>query len=209
MVVFVHGVPRKSDYRRFNVRSVPGEPDDYASMREVLTRRFERWQDGNKGGLSSNDPGAKARKQIAWALLPDLLLVDGGKGQLNVAVKVLDSFDLLGQVPVAGLAKREEELFVPGRKDPILLPRDSQGLYLVQRVRDEAHRFAITSHRARRRKVGLASQLERVPGVGPARRKTLLKHFGSIEGVRAATVEEIAALPGLPFDVAEAVKANL
>ncbi len=209
MVVFVHGVPRKSDYRRFNVRSVPGEPDDYASMREVLTRRFERWQDGNKGGLSSNDPGAKARKQIAWALLPDLLLVDGGKGQLNVAVKVLDSFDLLGQVPVAGLAKREEELFVPGRKDPILLPRNSQGLYLVQRVRDEAHRFAITSHRARRRKVGLASQLERVPGVGPARRKTLLKHFGSIEGVRAATVEEIAALPGLPFDVAEAVKANL
>jgi excinuclease ABC subunit C len=209
MVVFVQGVPRKSDYRRFNVRTAKGEPDDYASMREVLTRRFTRWQDASKGELTPGDPGAKARKQAAWALLPDLLLVDGGKGQLNVAVEVLERFDLLGQVPVAALAKREEELFVPGRKDPTLLPSRSQGLYLVQRVRDEAHRFAITSHRSQRRKVGLASQLERVPGVGPTRRKMLLKHFGSIEAIRAATVEEIAALPGIPYDVAEAVKAQL
>ncbi len=209
MIVFVHGVPRKSDYRRFNVRSVDGEPDDYASMHEVLTRRFKRWQDASKGEFTPGDPGAKGRKQTAWALLPDLLLVDGGKGQLNVAVKVLKSFDLFGQVPVAGLAKQEEELFIPGRKDPILLPRQSQGLYLVQRVRDEAHRFAITSHRSQRRKIGIASQLDRVPGVGPARRKTLLKHFGSIEAIRAATTEEIAALPGIPVDVAEAVKAHL
>jgi excinuclease ABC subunit C len=209
MVVFVHGVPRKSDYRRFNVRSVDGVPDDYASMQEVLQRRFTRWQEASRGELTNADPGAKARKQAAWALLPDLLLVDGGKGQLNVAVEVLESFDLFGQIPVAGLAKREEELFLPGRKDPVLLPSRSQGLYLVQRVRDEAHRFAITSHRSRRRKMGLASQLERVPGVGPARRTTLLKHFGSIEGIRAATVEEIAALPGIPRDVAEAVKAHL
>jgi excinuclease ABC subunit C len=209
MVVFVHGVPRKSDYRRFNVQTVAGEPDDYASMREVLTRRFQRWQDASKGELAPGDPGAKARKQVAWALLPDLLLVDGGKGQLNVAVEVLERFDLSGQVPVAALAKREEELFVPGSKDPVLLPPRSQGLYLVQRVRDEAHRFAVTSHRSRRRKVGLASKLERVPGVGPARRKALLKHFGSVEAIRGATVEEIAALPGIPQDVAEALKAQL
>jgi excinuclease ABC subunit C len=209
MVVFVHGVPRKSDYRRFNVRSVEGQPDDYASMREVLTRRFRRWEEASKGKLAVDDPGAKARKEVAWALLPDLLLVDGGKGQLGVAVEVLQAFDLLGQVPVAGLAKQHEELFVPGCTDPILLPRRSQGLFLIQRVRDEAHRFAITSHRTQRRKVGIASQLDRVPGVGPARRKTLLKHFGSIDAIRAATVEEIAALPGIPIAVAEAVKAHL
>jgi excinuclease ABC subunit C len=209
MVVFVHGVPRKSDYRRFNIRTVEGEPDDYASMREVLTRRFSRWQEASKGKFTVDDPGAKARKQAAWALLPDLLLVDGGKGQLNVAVEVLQQFDLLGQIPVAGLAKQNEELFVPGRKQPILLPRRSQGLFLVQRVRDEAHRFAITSHRSRRRRKGIASQLDRVPGVGPARRKILLKRFGSVEAIRAATAEEIAAVPGIPWNVACAVKAHL
>jgi excinuclease ABC subunit C len=209
MVVFLHGVPRKSDYRRFNVRSVQGEPDDYASMREVLTRRFRRWQEASKGELVPADPGSRARKEVAWTLLPDLLLVDGGKGQLNVAVEVLKAFDLFGQVPAAGLAKQNEELFVPGRKTPILLPERSQGLYLVQRVRDEAHRFAITSHRSRRRKMGIASQLDQIPGVGPARRKTLLKHFGSVEAIRAATAEEIAALPGIPWNVAEAVKAHL
>jgi excinuclease ABC subunit C len=209
MVVFVHGVPRKGDYRRFNVRSVSDAPDDYASMREVLTRRFKRWQKASKGELTDDDPGAKSRKPVAWALLPDLLLVDGGKGQLNVAVQVLKEFDLFGQVPVAGLAKQHEELFLPGRKKSVYLPRRSQGLYLVQRVRDEAHRFAITSHRSRRRKIGIASQLDRVPGIGPSRRKILLKHFGSIESIRAATVEEIAALPGIPHHVAQAVKAHL
>jgi excinuclease ABC subunit C len=208
MVVFVHGVALKSDYRRFNVQSVQGQPDDYASMKEVLTRRLQRWQAASKGELAPDDPGAKARKQVAWALLPDLLLVDGGKGQLGVAIEVLKAFDLFGQVPVAGLAKQNEELFVPGRSDPILLPRSSQALFLVQRVRDEAHRFAITSHRTQRRKIGIASQLDQVPGVGPARRKALLKHFGSLEAIRAATVEEIAALPGIPFEVARAVKAH-
>ena len=207
MVVFVHGVPYKRDYRRFNVRAVDDAPDDYASMREVLMRRFKRWQKASKGELDSDDPGAKARKQVAWALLPDLLLVDGGKGQLGVAVEVLKEYDLLGQVPVAGLAKQHEELFLPGRKKSVYLPRRAPALYLVQRVRDEAHRFAITSHRARRRKIGIASQLDRVRGVGPARRKILLKHFGSIEAIRTAAVEEIAALPGIPRDVAEAVKA--
>ena len=208
MVVFVHGVPRKSDYRRFNVYTVEGRPDDYASMHEVLTRRFKRWQAASKGELGVSDPGAQVRKPVSWALLPDLLLVDGGKGQLAVAVEVLRAFDLLGQVPVAALAKQREELFVPGRSRPILLPRDSQALFMVQRVRDEAHRFAITGHRKRRRKIGIASQLDQVPGVGPVRRKLLLKHFGSLEAIRAATVEEIAALPGIPYQVAKAVKAH-
>jgi excinuclease ABC subunit C len=209
MVVFVHGVPYKSDYRRFNVRSVTQEPDDYASMREVLTRRFQRWQAASKGHLTDKSPGSRSKKQTAWTLLPDLLLVDGGKGQLSVATKVLEEFDLLGQVPVAALAKQNEQVFLPDCQAPVLLPRHSEGLYLLQRVRDEAHRFAVSSHRQRRRKVGIASQLDQVPGIGPARRKRLLKHFGSLDAIRAATVEEIAALPGIPQGVAEAVKAQL
>jgi len=128
---------------------------------------------------------------------------------LAVAVEVLQAFDLLGQVPVAGLAKEREEIFLPGHSKPILLPRGSQGLFLVQRVRDEAHRFAITHHRQRRRRAGTASQLDSVPGVGPARRKALLKAFGSLDGIRAATVEQLAAVPGIPHEVALAVKENL
>jgi excinuclease ABC subunit C len=209
MVVFVHGVPYKSDYRRFNVRSVTKEPDDYASMQEVLTRRFQRWQAASRGDLANERPGSRSKKQTAWTLLPDLLLVDGGKGQLSVAIRVLQEFDLLGQVPVAALAKQNEQVFLPACQDPVLLPRHSEGLYLLQRVRDEAHRFAVSSHRKRRRKVGIASQLDQVPGIGPARRKRLLKHFGSLDAIRAATVEEIAALPGIPRGVAEAVKARL
>jgi excinuclease ABC subunit C len=144
-----------------------------------------------------------------WAKLPDLLIVDGGKGQLGVAVEVLQAFDLLDRVPVAGLAKQREEIFLPGRPKPVLLPRRSQGLFLVQRVRDEAHRFAITHHRQRRRRAGVASQLDSIPGVGPARRKALLKAFGSLDAIRAATVEQLAAVPGIPRDVALAIKENL
>jgi excinuclease ABC subunit C len=210
MVVFVQGVPRKSQYRRFNVRGVQGQ-DDYASMREVLQRRFRRWRTttsdealGSRDIKGHSPIGANA--PLGWAKLPDLLIVDGGKGQLNVAVEVLNEFDLLDSVPVAGLAKQREELFLRGRAKPVLLPRRSQGLFLVQRVRDEAHRFAITHHRARRRKAGLASQLESVPGVGPARRKTLLKVFGSLDGIRLASVEQLAAAPGIPWSVAEAIK---
>jgi excinuclease ABC subunit C len=199
MVVFVQGVPRKSHYRRFNLRDVEGQ-DDYASMREVLERRFRRWQ------IAQSDEMLGARDMKGWAKLPDLLLVDGGKGQLAVALDVLESFDLIDAIPVAALAKRREELFLPGRPKPILLPRRSQGLFLVQRVRDEAHRFAVRHHRVRRRKASLASRLESIPGVGPARRKALLQTFGSIEAIRAASLEELDAVPRLPRSVAEAIK---
>jgi excinuclease ABC subunit C len=140
-------------------------------------------------------------------MLPDLLIVDGGKGQLGVAVEVLKEQGLFEAVPVVGLAKQQEEIFVPGRPDSIWLPRKSQSLFLVQRVRDEAHRFAITAHRSQRNKIGLASQLDSIPGVGPARRRQLLKRFGSLEGIRAASVDEVAQI--VPLAVAQAVKAAL
>ena len=207
MVVFVQGAPRKSDYRRFNIQTVGN--DDYGAMKEALTRRFRRYKDAQAGEL--HDPGqiGRPRQETAWAILPDLLIVDGGKGQLAMAVEILRQFGLENEVPLAGLAKREEELFVPGRPQPILLDRRSQGLYLVQRVRDEAHRFANEGHRQRRAKVGTASILDTIPGVGPRRRKLLLERFGSLQGIRQATMEEIAAVPGIPVSVAEAVKAHL
>jgi excinuclease ABC subunit C len=207
MVVFVQGAPRKSDYRRFNVQTVGN--DDYGAMKEVLTRRFQRYKDTMAGELHDPSQIGKSQKDTAWALLPDLLIVDGGKGQLAMAREVLRDFKLEGEVPLAALAKQEEELFVPGRLGSILLPRRSEGLYLVQRVRDEAHRFANEGHRKRRSKVGVASILDGVPGVGPSRRKRLLDRFGSLEDIRQATLEEIAAVPGIPYDVAESVKAFL
>lgn len=203
MVIFEQGIPSKRLYRRFNIRSVSG-PDDFASMEEVLKRRFNRWQTTQE---ASSAPGTIIDQ--AFAILPDLLLVDGGKGQLSRAVKVLEEFGLHQEVPVAALAKQNEELFLPGHAQPILLPRQSQGLYLIQRVRDEAHRFAITSHRNQRTKKGLASRLDTIPGVGPTRRKTLLQHFGSIEKIQQASVEELATLPGINTRVAHAIKSFL
>jgi excinuclease ABC subunit C len=207
MVVFVQGAPSKSDYRRFNVQTVGN--DDYGAMKEVLSRRFQRYKDTMAGELHDPSQIGKSQKDTAWALLPDLLIVDGGKGQLAMAREVLGAFNLAEEVPLAALAKQEEELFVPGRIGSILLPRRSEGLYLVQRVRDEAHRFANEGHRKRRAKVGVASILDGIPGVGPSRRKRLLDRFGSLEDIRKATVEEIAAVPGVPYDVAEAVKGFL
>ena len=207
MVVFGKGAPLKSDYRRFNVkgRGSQGEPDDFASMREVLTRRFRRAVEEQ-----TPDPGRKARKSDeAWRLLPDLLIVDGGKGQLGVAIEVLAEYGLTEVVPVAGLAKQREELFLPGRPDAILLPSGSQGLFLVQRISDEAHRFAITAHRAKRSKTAIASELDTIPGIGRARRKALLKHFGSLEAIRQATVEELAAAPGMTQAAAQSVRERL
>jgi excinuclease ABC subunit C len=206
MVVFVQGAPKKSDYRRFNVRTVTN--DDYSSMKDVLTRRFQRYVDYSAGELTDATQIGK-QKDTAWAVLPDLLIIDGGKGQLAVGVEVLKQFDLQGLVPLAALAKQEEELFLPGRLTSVYLPRKSEGLYLVQRVRDEAHRFANEGHRKRRSKVGTASILDEIPGVGPRRRKLLLEHFGSLEDIRAATVEQVAAVPGIPPEVAQAVKAHL
>ena len=203
MVVFEQGVPKKAHYRRFNIRSVVG-PDDFASMEETLRRRFNRWQAAQE---KAKEPGVKTDR--SFSMLPDLLIVDGGKGQLSRAVSVLEKYNLTQQVPIVGLAKREEEIFVPGKQRSILLPRKSEGLYLVQRIRDEAHRFAITAHRKRRSKLGMASQLDAVPGIGPNRRKALLKHFGSIDAIRKASEEEIAAVPKMNPNLAEAVKAHL
>ena len=208
MVVFVQGAPQKSDYRRFNVQTVGN--DDYGAMREVLTRRFQRYRDTLAGEL--HDPSeikARSERPTAWAILPDLLLIDGGKGQLAVGLEVLREFDLEGEVPIASLAKQEEEIFVPDRPQSVLLPRRSEALYLVQRVRDEAHRFANESHRKQRSKVGVASILDSVPGVGPRRRQLLLTRFGSLEALRDASVEEIAAVPGIPYEVAEGIKSHL
>lgn len=203
MVVFEQGVPKKALYRRFNIRSVVGQ-DDFASMEEVLIRRFNRWVTSQE---QAETPGKKV--DPSFARLPDLIIIDGGKGQLNRAVNVLEKFGLLGKVPVVGLAKQEEEIFVPERAMPIRLPRHSQGLYLVQRVRDEAHRFAIAAHRNRRSKRGLASTLDGIPGIGPTRRKQLLSHFGSLDAIRKASIEEITALPGIPTKLAYAVKTHL
>jgi excinuclease ABC subunit C len=203
MVVFGQGVAKKNLYRRFNIRSVVG-PDDFASMEEVLTRRFNRWRAAQE---LAEAPGEKP--DPAFAILPDLLIVDGGKGQLGRAVKVLDEFELSGKFLAVGLAKQNEELFVPEKSEPIMLPRHSQALYLVQRVRDEAHRFAITSHRNRRDKAGVASILDSIPGIGPTRRKALLAHFGSIDGIREAPVEEIKAVKGMNEKLAQVVKENL
>jgi excinuclease ABC subunit C len=199
MVVFQQGVPYKKDYRRFNIKTVVG-PDDFASMEEVLRRRFKRWESYQ----SINDVIKK--KDESFSVLPDLLIVDGGKGQLSRAIKILEEFNLSDKIALAGLAKQQEELFVPGKSLSILLPRKSQGLYLVQRIRDEAHRFAITAHRNQRSKKGLVSRLESIAGVGPTRRKKLLAYFGSIDKIQSASVEEIAKAGKMPTELAQNLK---
>jgi excinuclease ABC subunit C len=205
MVVFEQGVPAKKMYRKFNIDSTSiGAPDDFASMEEMLTRRFKRWQAATE---SAGQVGSKPDESFSF--LPDLIIIDGGKGQLSRAVKVLEQYGLYERVPVVGLAKREEEIFFPYRSEPLLLPRHSQGLYLVQRIRDEAHRYGITAHRARRTRQGMASRLDSIPGIGPARRKKLLLHFGSVERIMAASLDEIAQVEGMTRASAESVKAHL
>lgn len=199
MVVFTQGVPNRKLYRKFNIKTVEG-PDDFASMAEVLTRRFKRWISAQE----SHKIGGKVDE--SFALLPDILIVDGGKGQLGKAVEVLEEFNLTGKFKLVGLAKQEEELFFPLRPDSVKLPRNSQGLYLIQRIRDEAHRFAITAHRKRRSIIGLASQLDKVPGIGSQRRKALLNHFGSIEGIINASDEELLSIPGIHAGIVEAIR---
>lgn len=202
MVVFTQGVPDKKLYRRFNIESVVGAPDDFASMEEMLTRRFRRWKSAQE---TANQPGAKV--DASFSFLPDLVIIDGGKGQLGRAVQVLEKFELMDKVPVVGLAKQQEEIFFPHRSESLMLPRHSQGLYLVQRIRDEAHRYGITAHRKKREKLGMASILDAIPGIGPARRKALLKHFGSVDKIRDASIEELKAV--LPENAAHAIKAHL
>jgi excinuclease ABC subunit C len=208
-VVFVQGTPAKGEYRRFNIRSVDHVgSDDYQSMREALTRRFARWQDAVENPKPVPVGGKDPDK--SWRLLPDLLIVDGGKGQLGVAVEVLTEFGLMGEVPVVGLAKQFEEIHFPEETEPLLLPRRSQALYLVQRVRDEAHRFAINAHRKQRSKLGLASKLETIPGIGPAKRKRLLQAFDhSIDKIKGASVDELMAVPGISEEIAASIKSDL
>jgi len=203
MVVFEQGIPNKKLYRRFNIRTVTG-PDDFASMREVLTRRFSNYFTENE---AKDTPGYKP--DMAFSILPDLLIVDGGKGQLRQAMDVLEEISLTGQFTIVGLAKQEEELFLPNMSESVRLDDHSQGYYLVQRIRDEAHRFAITAHRNRRGKIGLTSRLDAIPGIGPARRKELIAKFGSIQGILEAEPEEIAKIKGISIEKANAIKAEL
>ena len=176
MVCFQDGLPKKSEYRKFRVRSVSGTPDDFAAMREVVGRRYRRLLEEGKE-------------------LPDLVLIDGGKGQLGAAVAALEELGL-GEQAVASLAKKEELIFVRGREAPIALPRHSPVLQLVQRVRDEAHRFAVGYHRKARSARTLRSALDDVPGIGPSTRRKLLSRFGSLRGVRAASEVELASAVG-------------
>jgi excinuclease ABC subunit C len=196
MVVMEDGLPRPSEYKRFKVRNVAGN-DDYAAMEEVLTRRLQAY-------LGEKElPVAERKRHFSYP--PQLLLVDGGKGQLNVAVRVLEELGLEDEIPVAALAKQFEEVYLPGQADPVRVPRGSEALYLLQRVRDEAHRFAVSYHRQLRGKRMTASTLDGVPGLGPARRKRLVAEMGSIKAVRQASKESLEALPWLPKPVAEAL----
>lgn len=203
MVVFEQGIPAKKNYRRFNIRTV-NQPNDFASMREVLKRRFSRYITEQQ---EKDQPGYKP--DLGFSMLPDLLIVDGGKGQLRQAIDVIEEFGLQGQFAIVGQAKQEEELFLPGRSDSVRLDDHSQGFYLVQRIRDEAHRFAITAHRNQRGKIGLVSRLDAIPGVGPARRKELINRFGSIDGILAASIEEISQIRGVSAEMAQAIKTQL
>ena len=202
MVVFTQGVADKKLYRKFNIESVVGAPDDFASMEEMLTRRFRRWRSAEE---SASQVGAK--KDASFSFLPDLVIIDGGKGQLGRAVEVLEKYELMEKIPIVGLAKQQEEIFFPHKSDSLMLPRHSQALYLVQRIRDEAHRYGITAHRKKRQKIGMASILDAIPEIGPARRKSLLKHFGSVDKIRAASLEELCSI--VPESAAQSIKAHL
>jgi excinuclease ABC subunit C len=201
MVVFEGGAPKKSDYRRFTIREVdPG--DDYGAMAEVLTRRYAQWE------KQSERSPYDAERDASFGALPNLIVVDGGKGQLAAGLEPLEGFREHG-VAVVSLAKRIEEVFEPGSRTPILLPHDTPELQLLQRVRDEAHRFAITHHRIRRDKAMTESIMDDLPGIGPARKRALLRHFGSPDAVLAATREELERVPGLPQKVARDLYAHL
>ena len=198
MVVLEDGLPKKQDYRRFKVRDVPGN-DDFAAMEEVLTRRLTALL------MERNDEQAERSRPKKFQYPPQLLLVDGGKGQLNVAVRVLEELGLENEIPVASLAKQFEEVYLPGRSDPVRIPRQSEALYLLQRVRDEAHRFAITYHRSLRDKRMTKSVLDDIAGLGPTRKKRLLKELGGVGAVKRASLEDLQALSWLPSPVGLAI----
>ena len=232
MVVFENGQPRRSAYRRFKIKHELGS-NDVLSMQEVIGRRFKRaltgqlrragelgsWESVEAAPVDGTSVDGAAAEQDAepeggWAEMPDLVIIDGGKGQLNAALEILDTMEIT-ELPVVGLAKENEEIYVRDRAtgralvDPVLLPRTSQALYLVQRIRDEAHRFAITYHRNVRGRTGLRSALDEVQGIGPKRKRELLRRFGSVRGIRAATLEELAAVPGMTLKQAKVLKSSL
>ncbi len=195
MVVFEDGRPKSAHYRRFKIKAVSGI-DDYAMMQEVLRRRFAR-------GIQKEQNDKKG-----WSVVPDLILIDGGRGHLHAILSVMNELGI-DSIPVASIAKENEEVFIPEKSEPIVLPRNSQGLYLLQRIRDEAHRFAISYHTKIRKKTGLSSQLDWVPGIGPKRKRALIKRFGSIQGIKEATLDELSSVPGMNQSLAEQIKGNL
>ncbi|MGD0393558.1 MAG: excinuclease ABC subunit UvrC [Acidimicrobiales bacterium] len=209
MVVFEDGLPKKSDYRHFRVATVPGN-DDYAAMEEVLTRRLtsllaDDEADGPGSANGSGTPSARGQARRRFAYPPQLLLLDGGLGQLNVGIRVLESLGLSERIPIAALAKSFEEIYRPGSSEPIRLPRQSEALYLLQRLRDEAHRFAISYHRTLRGKRMTAGALDQVDGLGPKRRSRLLDEFGGLAALRKASKDELLGLSWLPAQVGAAV----
>ncbi len=222
MAVFEDGRPKNAHYRRFKIKTVAGN-DDFASMREVLSRRFKRLNAANKAAVPSTDHQAgdaagtlrkvsentgesvSSTAQDSFGVTPDLVLIDGGKGQLGAALEVFLRMGLM-DIPLASLAKQQEELFLPETSDPVVLPRNSQALFLVQRIRDEAHRFAVTFHRERRQKSSVQSALDLVPGIGPKRKRDLLRKFGSVKGIREASAADIGAVPGMTLKLAEKIK---
>jgi excinuclease ABC subunit C len=233
MVVFEGGKPKKSDYRKFAIKTVEGS-NDFASLQEVLRRRFTRAQESLAAAQAAQgvadalvpfdsldtatagvvedaaENGAAVapdEKALSWARLPDLIIIDGGKGQLSSSLETLREMNV--NLPTVGLAKENEEIFLPENPVPVILPRDSQALFLVQRVRDETHRFAITFHRQKRGKTALKSSLDDLPGIGPARKKALLKHFGSPKRIREATVEELIEVDGISRGLAEKLRDSL
>ena len=219
MVVFEDGRPKSSHYRRFQIKDVQGV-DDYSMMQEMLRRRFKRLSEqvraSDSNGQSAETEnsaneaiGSGKAKNEAWGIIPDLVIIDGGKGHLSAVLQVFLELGLMDTVPLSSLAKENEELYVPHDPDPILLPRGSQGLFLVQRVRDEAHRFAITYHRERRSKSAVKSAMDSVPGIGPKRKRMLLRRFGSVAGVREASLEELASVPGMTVRLAQKMKEHL
>jgi excinuclease ABC subunit C len=205
MVVLEDGLPAKREYRRFKVH-VEGN-DDYGAMEEVLTRRLRAYLDERDRPLTDEADAGRARP-AKFAYPPQLLVVDGGKGQLNVAKRVVDELGLGDEIPVAGLAKRFEEVYVPGRSEPVEIPRGSEALFMLQRIRDEAHRFANTFHRERRSKRMTSSALDGIPGLGEQRRKQLVKAMGGVRAVQRAELDDLKALSFLPDKVAEAIYAK-
>ncbi|HEX2955056.1 MAG TPA: excinuclease ABC subunit UvrC, partial [Bacillota bacterium] len=198
MAVIVEGQPKGSEYRRFRIKTVEG-PNDFASLQEAVGRRFRR-------GLAERDEGKE--KEGKFATFPDLLVIDGGKGQLHAVCEVMKELGLESQ-PIIGLAKENEEIFVPTSNEPIILPKESPALHMLQRVRDEAHRFAITYHRSLRDKRTVASSLDQIPGIGPKRKQALLRHFGSVARIRRASLEELMQVEGMTEAVARAVAEGL